>query len=97
MDLLRRLARQAMHFIDGPAEGYDAPRIIALRTRTLCAEHGPHEIAAAIGAPPEVTHPRFIAYLLAASALNDEENTRELAVEQAVRGFEEWKAQRVDA
>lgn len=85
-----------MRFVDGPAEEYDSPKVIALRTRALCAEHGPHELAAAIGAPAEVTHPRFIAYLLAASALEDEENTRELAVEQAVLGFEDWKTQRVD-
>lgn len=92
---IRKLCRQAFRFGAAAADPeappefeYDSPEVIALRTRQLCREHGPHEIAAAIGAPPEVSHPRFIAYLLVtATELPDE--AREPAIEQAVLGFAE--------
>lgn len=92
---IRKLARYALRFgaaaadpTAPPEEEYDSPEVIAARTRQLCREHGIHEIAAAIGAPPDVEHPRFIAYLLvSATELPDE--ARELAIQAALLGFAE--------
>lgn len=59
--------------------------------REICADHGPYEIAAAVGAPLEVGDDlRLIAYLFAASVC--ESDVRDACVESGRVGFEEHLA-----
>lgn len=75
-----------------PAQEITEPRVIALRFRSECAEHGPYQIAAAINAPTLVCdipdELRFISYLFAAAVAPD--HVKELCTEQGIYGLQEW-------
>lgn len=85
---LRKLLRRVRRFSSTPE--FVTPRVVALRFRSECATYGPHEIAAAVGAPAEVEGLREISYLFAHAVAPGE--ALELCVEQGILGFHEWAA-----
>lgn len=89
-DVLPRRLRQLFGRASQPTGLFAGaePQVLAERFRAQCAEHGPWEIAAAIGAPPNCNDLRFIAYLLAHAV--GPGDALDLCVERGVGGLEEW-------
>lgn len=92
--ILRQWAEQVRRFTRSTAvdsDDYSSPFCVAQRFRAVCREHGPFEVAAAVGAPQNVDPERdlrTISYLLAHKTAS--EDVLEICVEQGIYGLREW-------
>lgn len=87
----------AVRRFSSPAGGdppeYPSVQWVAQRFRSICADEGPFEAAAAVHLPGDMAPDvepglRFTAYLLAHATACDD--ALELCVEQGVLGFDDW-------